>query len=390
MSDLARPLAEAAVRLFAQHCSVELVNRAETPHPESSRRTPGSSSLGEAWIPAYAGMTQGEWPQALWLALEDLGPAQLLIPEERGGAGGDWLDACTLLECAGEYNVPLPIAETMLAAWLLDLAGEAVPAGPLSFACTGVDLAPASGAGATGRMSLRLQLRNVPWAAACTHLVIAAPHGDGVALLSLPRAAFTVTPGRALSGEPRDEVSIADLDVTRAGVALRRIETLSYLECLSRAALLRAALMAGACRRVLALTLAYTNERVQFGRAIGQFQAVQHQLAQLAEEAAAARVAVHAAAATTQARWCSAADAAAKVRAGEAAGLAVRIAHQLHGAIGITIEHALHQSTRRLLTWRDEHGAEAWWARELVAQFRRHGEGGSAGAWSTLVAATTR
>jgi len=46
------------------------------------------------------------------------------------------------------------------------------------------------------------------------------------------------------------------------------------------------------------------------------------------------------------------------------------------------------ESTRRLLSWRDEHGAEAWWARELVAQFRRHGDGGSA--WSTLVAATAR
>ena len=386
MSDLARPLAEAAVRLFAQHCSVELVNRAERAHPESSRRPPGSSLLAEGWIPAYAGMTEGEWPQALWLALEDLGPAQLLIPEERGGAGGDWLDACTLLECAGEYNLPLPIAETMLAAWLLDVSGEAVPAGPLSFAFTEVDLAQQSGAGATGRISL--ELHKVPWAAACSRLVIAAPHGDGLALLSLPRAAFAVTPGRALSGEPRDDVSIAGLDLTRAGVAWRRIETLGCLECLSRAALLRAALMAGACRRVLALTLQYTSERVQFGRAIGQFQAVQHQLAQLAEEAAAARVAVHAAAATTDSRWCVAANAAAKVRAGEAAGLAVRIAHQLHGAIGITIEHALHQSTRRLLSWRDEHGAEAWWARELVAQFRRHGDGGSA--WSTLVAATTR
>ncbi|MEQ1806228.1 MAG: acyl-CoA dehydrogenase family protein, partial [Burkholderiaceae bacterium] len=172
---------------------------------------------------------------------------------------------------------------------------------------------------------------------------------------------------------------------------LRRLEALRYVECLSRAALLRAALMAGACRRVLALTLQYTSERIQFGRAIGQFQAVQHQLVQLAEEAAAARVAVHAAAITTDSRWCVAANAAAKLRAGEAAGLVVRIAHHLHGAIGITIEHVLQQSTRRLLTWRDEHGAEAWWARELVAQYRRQGAADSRGsAWAALVAATTR
>lgn len=357
MSDLAQPLAQAGERLFAQHCGVDAVNRAE----------------------------QGEWPQALWRGIEGLGAAQLLIPEARGGAGGDWLDACLLLERAGEHNAPVPIAETLLAAWLLDFAGLPLRSGALALACSDAGLAQTA---STGRLSL--QLRKVPWAAACTHLVIAAPHGDGTALLCVPRAAIRVTRAAALSGEPRDDVSIADLDIAAAGVALRRIEALSFVECLSRAALLRAALMAGACRRVLALTLQYTGERIQFGRAIGQFQAVQHQLVQLAEEAAAARVAVHAAAITTDSRWCVAANAAAKLRAGEAAGLAVRIAHQLHGAIGITIEHALHQSTRRLLTWRDEHGAEAWWARELVAQFRRHGAADSRGAWAALVAATTR
>jgi acyl-CoA dehydrogenase len=77
--------------------------------------------------------------------------------------------------------------------------------------------------------------------------------------------------------------------------------------------------------------------------------------------------------------------AAAKVRTGEAAGLCARISHQLHGAMGVTCEHALHQSTRRLLTWRDEHGAEAWWARELVEAFRRQGV---QGAWAGLTAAT--
>jgi acyl-CoA dehydrogenase len=140
-------------------------------------------------------------------------------------------------------------------------------------------------------------------------------------------------------------------------------------------------------RRVLGLSLAYTAERVQFGRAIGQFQAVQHQLAQLAEEAAAARVAVHAAAATEDPRWLVAAAAAAKVRAGEAAGLGTRIAHQLHGAIGVTAEHTLHLYTRRLRRWRDEHGSETVWARVLVQALRHNGE---RSAWQAMVACTSR
>lgn len=354
MSDLACPLAEAAERLFTQRCGADLVNAAEA----------------------------GTWPQALWQAVEDLAPTGLLVPEDRGGAGGDWSDACALLECAGEFNVPLPIAESVLAGRLLGRAELDDVGGPLGFACTESDLGPALQA---GRVSLRL--RGVPWAAQCTALLVHARCGRGTAVLRLPRAAFDVAPCRAFSGEPRDDVTLSDVALDTPGVACRQLGDSDAVDGRGGAALLRAAQIAGACRRVLALTLAYTSERTQFGRAIGQFQAVQHQLAQLAEEAAAARVAVQAAGAACNGPWATAAIAAAKVRTGEAAGLCTRISHQLHGAMGVTYEHVLHQSTRRLLAWRDEHGAEAWWARELVEAFRRQGV---QGAWTGLTAATAR
>ncbi len=355
MSDLARPLAEAAERLFAQRCGTDVVSSAEA----------------------------GNWPQALWTAVEDLAAAQLLVPEARGGAGGDWLDACALLERAGEFNLPLPLAETVLAGWLLDRAGLSHVAGPLSVAITSADLGSARQRG-----HLSLDERAVPWAASSSGLVLVGQDGDaGAWLLFLPRAAYTATPDRAPAGDARDRVRCVDLPLNQAGVVCQRVAGLRQADVLARAALLRGAQIAGACRRVLALTLAYTGERVQFGRAIGQFQAVQHQLAQLAEETAAVRVAVQAAAQTGDGEWATAAVAAAKLRAGEAAGLCTRIAHQLHGAMGVTAEHPLHQSTRRLLSWRDEHGAEAWWARQLVQAVRA---AGTPGAWSSIVAATTR
>lgn len=354
MSELARPLAEAAERLFARRCGADVVNAAES----------------------------GQWPQALWEAVEDLAPARLLVPEERSGAGGDWVDACLLLERAGEYNVPLPIAESVIAGWLLDRAGMQAPAEPLSFVCVDAELASDVHA---GRVSTTLQA--VPWAARCAALLLVARDGEGVSLMCVPRASFSVEPRQSLCGEPRDEVSIVDLFGNTNETLRRTLRELTFIDCRARAALLRAALMAGACRRVLALTLAYTSERVQFGRPIGQFQAVQHQLAQLAEETAAARVAVQAAAGACDSEWSVAAIAAAKVRAGEAATVCVRIAHQLHGAMGVTFEHVLHQSTCRLLTWRDEHGSEAWWARELVNALRRPR---TAGTWAAVTAATAR
>ena len=150
-------------------------------------------------------------------------------------------------------------------------------------------------------------------------------------------------------------------------------------------ALLRAAQMAGAMEAALDLATTYANDRVQFGRPIGKFQAVQQQLALLAEEAAAALVAVESAAICLAEQRQSAefAVGAAKVRAGEAAGTVAEIAHQVHGAIGFTEEHSLHYLTRRLWSWRDEFGDKSYWAAFLG---RRIAAAGGAGLWPLITA----
>ena len=148
-------------------------------------------------------------------------------------------------------------------------------------------------------------------------------------------------------------------------------------------ALARAAQMAGALESLLAQSVRYATERKQFGRPIGAFQAIQHQLAILAGHTAAAGMAA--------ANACRAAErgdptfevAAAKVRVGEAAGVACSIAHQTHGAIGFTYEHSLHFSTRRLWSWRAEFGAESVWAAELG---RRVAARGADQLWADLTA----
>jgi len=115
------------------------------------------------------------------------------------------------------------------------------------------------------------------------------------------------------------------------------------------------------------LSTRYANDRVQFGQPIAKFQAIQQQLALLAEQAAAALVAVESAVSAVAAGRPSAAlaVAVAKIRTGEAAGKVAEIAHQVHGAIGFTHEHSLHRLTRRLWSWRDEFGTESRWSQEL-------------------------
>jgi alkylation response protein AidB-like acyl-CoA dehydrogenase len=127
----------------------------------------------------------------------------------------------------------------------------------------------------------------------------------------------------------------------------------------------RVLLIAGAARRVLELVAEHARTRVQFGKPINRFQAVGQQIAVLAEHVARAEMAAEFAT-----RWLSSEFddddlAVATITAREAATEIARIAHQIHGAIGISEEHDLQLFTRRLWVWRDEGGSEMSWARHL-------------------------
>ncbi|MBV5269906.1 MAG: acyl-CoA dehydrogenase, partial [Afipia sp.] len=121
---------------------------------------------------------------------------------------------------------------------------------------------------------------------------------------------------------------------------------------------------------MLDITVRYSNERIAFEKQISKFQAVQHNLAKLAGEVAVA-VAAAGSAADAIANSASFDDgvflevAAAKIRCAEAAEKGAAIAHQVHGAIGFSMEHILHRYTLRALAWRDDFGQESYWATEL-------------------------
>ena len=294
-----------------------------------------------------------------WKELEQAGLTRLTLPEGAGGSGGTLVDLAVVLQAAGAAAADVPLAETDLAAWLLHSHGLEVPDGPLTVAVADGDPGPA-GDRVTGRFV------RVP--AARGAAAIAVLTGGTVGLL-LP-ADRELTEGANLAEEHRDTIVVdAALPAGRRAPARPGADA----ELRLRAALLRSQLLAGAARGALARTVRYAGERVQFGRPIGRFQAVQQQLALAAAEVAAAGAAADAAAATAEREGPSAdatafAAAAAKARTGEAAGEVARIAHQVHGAIGFTREHDLRRWTTRLWAWRDEDGNEAYWQTELGAR----------------------
>ena len=272
-------------------------------------------------------------------------------------------DALGLLEVAGRHALALPLADTMLAGWLLAGAGIEVPQGPLT-------VAPSSDATLRdGRAAGRAWA--VPWG---RHAGVVVLIDDQVVLL-MP-GAFTAEPGADIAGDPRDEI-VFDAAVPSGPAAH------GATEVRAAGAATRTLLIAGALQAVTDMTVQYANDRSQFGKPIGRHQAVQQSIAVLAGQAAAAAAAAGIAAEAMAHGVDLPAIAAAKARAGEAAGIGAAIAHQVHGAIGFTAEHALHRFTRRLWAWRDAWGNEAEWS----ARLGRHlAAAGPAGLWPAMTA----
>lgn len=331
MSELRSVLLDSTTRIFTKLCTRELRENAE----------------------------QGTWPQQLWQALEHTGLTDTAKIEARGGAGADVHDVLALVRLAGNFAVPLPLAENFLAELAL-ARGELPPiAGPLTAGPVIFGDAPALERGPRG-WTISGTLHRLPWARYARAAVVIAKY-DGEYFTAVVHRPTITMPACNYAGEPRDTVQLDN--VVLPGEAVSSRPGFTFDEFYFAGALFRAVAMAGALERVLDLTVLYANERIQFGRPIGKFQAIQQQIAVLASQVAAASAAADAAVDASGSGVPACFEiAAAKSRVGEAAGLATAIAHQVHGAMGFTREHPLNLSTRRLLAWRDEFGAETEWA----------------------------
>ena len=300
----------------------------------------------------------GTWPQALWQALDEVGLPQACLSEAQGGSGLSFEDALFVLRRTAFHAAPVPLAETFIASRLLAAAGMHVPSGILS-----VSVAHAQDrlqlTGTLQAPTLSGHAHRVPWGLSCDHLMVVAERDGESYLVQVDRAHLSTTRHETvknLAGEPRVQFEFDHTPVQACAALPGAAERLR-----GEGALMRSVQMAGALQRALAYSLQYANERVQFGRPIGKFQAVQHMLAVLAGHVAATAAAVDAAIETSVQSPDPFAVAVAKSRAGEAAGKGAEIAHQVHGAMGFTREHNLHHLTRRLWAWRDEFGNETHW-----------------------------
>jgi acyl-CoA dehydrogenase len=306
----------------------------------------------------------GAWKAPLWQALTDAGLPLSWVGEDCGGSGASLAEGFGVLCAAGRFAIAVPLAETMLAGWLLSQAKIASPDGAMT-------VAPASpkdriALDSDGTLSGRA--RGVPFAKSAKHIAVLATGAGGVSIALVDAARTRIETGLNLGGDNSDTVTFDRVQPISIEPAPQGFDQ-TTLMLMGAAA--RSLQIAGALESMLDISVRYSNERVAFEKKISKFQAVQHNLAKLAGESAAALAAATSAADTIANAASFDGDGlfleavAAKIRCAEAAEKGGAIAHQVHGAIGFTIEHILHRYSLRALSWRDDFGSESYWAVEL-------------------------
>jgi alkylation response protein AidB-like acyl-CoA dehydrogenase len=302
----------------------------------------------------------------LWRRLcQEIGVAGLALPERYGGAGAGAVETHIVAEELGRDLIPTPLlGSAVLAGQLLLASGDdgacqrllpgiadgsvlaavawAGPAGhwdPAEAACT----AAAAGHG----WRLHGEAHYVLYGDTAGLLLVAARTPDGIGL-------FEVDPHHdgvaRTAGIPMD-MSLRVTSVRLKGAVGQRIGTDAGRPALARARDLACVALSaeqvGAAQQALAQTVGYTLTRVQFGRAIGSFQALQHRMADLYVRVESARSLSYAAAAAVDAPDFGLRAAAAHAYCADALAAAAGEMIQLHGAIGVTWEHDAHRYLKR-------------------------------------------
>jgi acyl-CoA dehydrogenase len=311
------------------------------------------------------------WKETLWHALSEAGLPLAWVPEKLGGSDANLADGFAILGVAGRFALAVPLAETMVAGWLLARAGLVAPAGPM----TAAPARPHDRIEVNRDGTLSGSAFGVPFAQSSQHIAVLAESSSGVTIALVETSTCQLSKGHNLAGDPANAVTFARVKPLHSAPAPVGFDRSSLMLMGST---IRSVQTAGALEALLSLSVAYANERVAFERPIAKFQAVQQNLAKLAGEVAAALAAAGSAADTIA--QASAFDdavvleaASAKIRTAEAATEGSTIAHQVFGAIGFTKEHILHRFTLRALSWRDEFGNESYWAAELGKQIAQRG-----------------
>jgi alkylation response protein AidB-like acyl-CoA dehydrogenase len=332
------------------------------------------------------------YSKKLWQEMAELGWMGLAFPEKYGGGDMSFLDLAVLLEEMGRACLPGPFFSTVVLGGLsiLDLGNEEQKQKYLPELIRGEKIftlaltepgyqnydASSVTVKATpddGNYIINGTKLFVPDAHIADYLLCVAKtkpeNGITIFLVDTKNPRINCTVLKTIAGDKLCEVVFDKMPVPKANILGQLNQGWSAVQkIIEWAAVGKCCEMVGNIQRVLEITVDYAKERKQFDRPIGSFQIIQHYCADMATDIDGARFT------TYQAAWrlseglpCTKEVAIAKAWIGEASQRVVALAHQVHGAIGVTIEHDLHFYTRRAKAAELAFG-DADFYREVVAK----------------------
>ena len=311
----------------------------------------------------------------IWQEMAELGWMGLVFPEKYGGADMSFLDLAVLLEEMGRACLPGPYFSTVILGGLpiLNIGSEEqkqeylpkIASGELIFTLA---LTEASARYDATSITVKATGQNndyilsgtklfVPDAHIADYMLCVARTGDGakaedgitIFIVDAKSPGISHTVLKTIANDKLCEVAFDQVKVPKENILGELDQGWSEVKkIIQRAAVAKCCEMVGCIQQALDMTIDYAKERKQFDRPIGSFQVIQHYCADMATDVDGTRLS------TYQAAWmiseglpCTQEVAIAKAWAGEACQRVMALAHQIHGAIGVTIDHDLQYYTRR-------------------------------------------
>ncbi len=312
---------------------------------------------------------KGYSPQ-MWQQIAELGWTGIAFPEEYGGFGGDFMDLAVLLEETGRALMPGPLFSTVVLGGMtvLDVGTDAQRQEVLPRICRGevfMTLALTEPSASFEPDGIQTKARRdgadylidggklfvTDAHLADLMIVVARTGSDGISAFLVPgnSPGIQVHPLNTLGSDKQSEVIFQGVRVPADSLLGEADGGWPVVErALQRAAAARCMEMLGGAEAVLDMTTDYVKQRVQFGRPVGSFQAVQHHCANMATEVECSRFTAYQAAwSLSQGLPASREVSVAKAWVSQAYRRVCALAHTCHGAIGFTQEHDLQLYTRR-------------------------------------------
>ncbi|RPA59982.1 acyl-CoA dehydrogenase [Gordonia oryzae] len=321
--------------------------------------------------------------RGLWQTLSaEIGVTALPIPEEFGGAGASFVETAVVLEELGGSLSVVPVYSAALASAALLTAGDdAASARLLPAIAAGTSIVALCWAAPSGWSSSGVRAE-AGLLSGTAHYVLDAESADRLLVVAGTDAGLTVhdvdahAEGVTITAQPlldptRPLASVTFDDVP-AETITARAGTIDAIRTAAWA--LMSAEQVGGAARALDLTVGYSKEREQFGRAIGSFQALKHRMAEMYAHVATSRAISRAAVYALASGSADAAHlaAAARVHCSEAYSSVVGDAIQIHGGIGITWEHDIHLYFKRAQSSSQLFGQPHEVVADMVARLRGH------------------